>query len=210
MAVFAVNDIISVGVDSLLNGQQVLLTHHYVITTLTGTAPTVQAGSLAILGVLNVLDGLAEKVADCYSSDVSIMNIYAQKIWPTRFVRFSGTPTVNEGEIQGDALPQNVAHAITLRSEFTGADGRGTKHIGGVPTTWSIGGQMTQAAYDAYAALADELVTARTVNVPGGGAFVMKPIAYHRATPSVSALVDNWIISRTTRVMRRRTVGLGT
>jgi hypothetical protein len=210
VSVLAINDIISVGVDSLLNGQQVLLTHHYVITAVTGTAPTVQLGTTSIITAINGAAGLVQKLADTYSNDVLLMSIYAQKIWPIRYVRFSGTPSLDTGSVSGDALPQNVAHAITLRSEFIGADGRGTKHIGGVPSTWSVGGQMTETAYDAYAALADELVDTLTVAVLGGGQLTLKPIAYHRATPSVSALVDNWIISRTTRVMRRRTVGLGT
>lgn len=188
--------------------QQVMLTHHYRLIIEDGSPPDMYALIQALHGSLDAADSLWEAYTAClHISMVEIRYLY-QVIYPTRYIQVEEASENTIGVVEGDPLPQNVATAITLRSDGAGPANRGTKHIGGVPADAIFGGRVTIVGNNRLAELGIELALPRTLAV-GGGNQTLIPTIYHRANPVLSPSITNHIIGTTSRVERRRTVGRG-
>lgn len=203
------NAIISFQLDGRIDGQQLLLTHHFRIITTPPTSFDMQTVCDELFTWANTADNICDRYVNCLSQQVTGIVCHIQAIHPTRYVKTTYTPAASAGEVLVAAFPPNVAHAITTRCEQAGKHFRGTKHIGGVPTTFSANGLMEAAALTVYDILGSQFEVAPDLDVIGlDGSLV--PVVYNRSSPSTSAQIISHVVQSTTRVERRRTVGLGT
>lgn len=205
----AVGNILSVILESRLNGQQILLTTHWRIKE-TGAALEVDMYETfdSLNNTFNEVDGWIALAAACMSQDTEILFVRYQEIYPDRRVNFGFDATNDFGAVAEDSMPPNVALVITVRTDETGPAERGNKHIGGLPVTFVENGAPSGDAIVALGQLGDALVREYVATV-GGEDCVFEPILYRRDTPLSSPVVTNHILGQTSRTMHRRTVGLG-
>lgn len=191
-----------------MNAQEILLTHVYEVASTFGAGTWDMIPNFnEFIGGIVAVGGLANVYLDVMSDEFSLNRIDLQVIYPTRYVKVSFADGSGPGTVVQNAEPPNVAHAILLRTDLAGRDQRATKHIGGVPSTFTNNGRMTAAAIAAYEILADQLVQRYTV--AGTGDTLWWPIIYHRDNPGATDYITSRTLQNTTRVERRRTVGLG-
>lgn len=201
--------IVSAAWDGRLDGQQILLTHHYAITSIT-PGPTVDMSSLMtnLANGFDVLGEMSNVYPSVLSQDVTDIHIQLQVVHPIRYTYRRFSITNPAGLLPVASMPPNCAHAIVLTNDESGPRNRSVKHIGGTPTDGTQNGQITPAFLPILQALADTLVSGITVTA-GGQDVRLEPVCWHRAAPSLGQLLKYSRVMPTTRVMRRRTVGLG-
>lgn len=203
------NSIVSLNFDSRHFGQQLLLTTHWSVFSISpGSTVDFNEFIDAWTTVNDTAGELGDQYASSLSEDVIGLNYIYQLIHPVRFVRFISASAFDGGQVAEPSLPPNASHIITLRADSAGPAFRGNKHIGGVPASWSENGLPTMVALTQYANLAAELEAVQEV-VVGADTVQMQPIIFDRGDPPSSPFVTNFILGQTTRVERRRTVGLG-
>jgi hypothetical protein len=203
------NTVVQVSYDHRIDSQQDLLTLHWAIRNLTGGPVEVDAlYDQFDLALSNVVTGLDPALSHCYSTDVTIFSRDIQVIAPIRYSYKSYSAPGAAGGVAADALPPNVSHAITLKNWDVGPANRCVKHMGGVPNTFSANGLLTNVGSTAINNFIATYLTTLTLT-SGGRTWDMKPIVYHRLTPTVITELTSGFVADTTRVERRRTVGLG-
>jgi len=201
------NSIVAMIVRYTHDGQENLNTFHYKVRTLGGVGLSVTEVNSGVEYCWTVIGGLKERFQDCLSVDIVDCEVWSQVIALQRFPKklavgaFSGT-------VAGTALPSNLSHALTLRGEFAGPRYRGTKHIGGQASSFSSQSLLTPAGLGALMTLGDGLVMDQDGDAGGDTTFY--PVIYNRADPGASIAIKDYLVGSTTRVQRRRTVGLGT
>jgi len=201
-----VNSIIEVGmVGSLLN-QRILSVFHYAVTS-PSTETVVQnevAQFLAQISNGGALS-LSTTYTECLPANATLLQVTAQALTPLRYARQKVLK--NQMGTQDDTNTPNVAGVITKQTDFSGR-----RYIGGVhiPTGGTLSVQDGFLTEDFKAKLftfAGTMIQQVTI-VPTGAIYT--PVIYHRPplttapTPVVAFTVQD-----TSRVMRRRTVGLG-
>lgn len=189
------------------DGQENLNTFHYRWTNTGGTGYLLNE---IVDPFITYWDGLGSPKAliyDCLPTSITNVSWFLQCVALQRTPKQEITSD-GAGTVTGTKMPPNVAHTITLRGIFSGPHFRGTKHIGGVPTSFTSGGMLTPTGREAYDALAAGMADVMTFGLTDDQTF--NPVIFRRSSPAMSAEVDDYIIGDTTRVMRRRTVGLGT
>lgn len=143
------------------------------------------------------------------SSDMTEIVKDLQWISPTRYLKQTYTVGITgTGEAPAVSMPPNVSHVFTLRGDIAVPVRVGTKHIPAVPIEWVDEGKPTGAAQAIYATLAAQAKNDFPITV-GGDSFNVLPYVFNRDEPLTSVLVTAWRLGETTRVERRRTVGLG-
>lgn len=204
----AVNDIFQVTLVGTSFNQRIMLTHFYRIES--QTAPQnelVVSDELVDVIKAGGTADLETDYAACLHSGYACQEIWAQKIFPTRYRR--STEVGTEVGSAGDMETANVAGSITLHSELSGRDEVANKHIGPlvVSATLVNDGQLLPA----YKGLLETFANIMTNDIVlATGAVNLQPVIYHRANvvPKFSDIVG-YIVHDTVRVNRRRTVGLG-
>lgn len=205
----AIGDIMSFRCDSRLNGQQMLLDLYYRVDgiDLSDDVELFQFQS-DFFGALDAADMLTAAIANCYSQDVTNIVYYMQKIYPNRYIATPFIGASEVGTVAVGALPQNVAIVDTLRWLESGRHFISNKHMGGVPTTFAADGMITDLGRGRHTTLIEQEVLVRDVDSQGN-TLHMVPIIFNRNTVVNSAQIMNGYVQETTRIMRRRTVGLG-
>ena len=204
------NSIIAVSLDGRHDGQQVLLTLNYKLEFVTPSAPDPDMVALfdALHGELDALGGLNGDYLNVLTEDMTVPVEWIQQIYPIRRVRRPYSPGDGEGHVAEPGLPPSDAHVITLQGTGTTRHDKGNKHIGGVPLTFSENGEVTAAGLTAYNTLVLSLIDPIDVTIVADD-YRFNPIILNRDTPAGSAPVSFGYVQQTTRIMRRRTVGLG-
>jgi len=148
-----------------------------------------------------------------------VINIYWDFQWihPTRYVK--RTNVLGPSGTAPDATTvTNLAAALEFRSDIATRRGSGTKHIAGIGGLTSAAGQISAPQLGAM----DDFSVIHML-VPGVHGGFFRPIIFGRARPAyvdkhgnthpalpVSTLpITSFNAQPTTRVMRRRTVGVG-
>lgn len=205
-----IGDIISVNVDSRLNGQQLLLTTNWMIDDIVASDPVPYFTGMADFATaLDVPGALFAQLAGVYSNEVLQIRAYLQRIAPTRNVRVEVTPTLTEGQIDSPSLPSNVAVVITCRTDDAGRNQISNKHIGGVPNSFVADSFVNPSiGLPAYNELKTALVTGLSFETTLNTIHV-SPVILRKSNVLLSPIITNGIVQRTSRVERRRTVGLG-
>lgn len=194
---------VEVTAEFTLNNQQNISLFHYVYPDngiITDGADVLQQ----LLTALADNDQLMDVYGAAVSADAGRIDWYAQWIRPQRYAytRWSGEKNATG---PANALPQNVAVAVTKRGIVANRSGIGTLHMGGVPSAWVLNGKVIQGFSEAYTLLANALPTTIVL----GPDLTFDPVLFNRTTPADSQLIAEAFYQDTSRIMRRRTVGLG-
>lgn len=199
------NDIIEVRYVQDLFDQRLLNVLHYRAQMTVGAAefPVVVAAMDAAMkatnGVLKQINGI--QTANC----VNVRNDY-QIVAPGRFSVVTTTGLGAGMGITGEYLATpNTAVVVTKRGQIAKKGGAGSVHIGGVDPEQIQGGQVAAATQVKMALLG----TAIASDIPAGQGITLRPIIFNRITPVLSQEVATTTGQFTTRVMRRRTRGVG-
>lgn len=210
MATVLTNDIIQCIWRGTIYGQTIMLTHHYVVGDIAGGGVEMGAFIGAMRTTLNLTGGVSQKLANCYSGDMDNISLIIQDIWPIRYVRsiqLSGYPTGTVASLD-TLLPPNICGVIWLRGERAGRTYRSIKHIGAMPASFVDGGNISNIGLAAYGNLGAQLAATLNITV-AGTPIALYPVVYHREDPAISRQIFTWEVPDTSRVERRRTVGLG-
>lgn len=201
-------DIISMIGSCFIDGQLDLLTTHYRASVVSGPVDfgDVTAAWIELLDPAGLND-LWAHLSNCYTTDATDIRWDIQVVWPNRYRKSTFLPRADAGTEGLPTCPPNVAHCITLRADAAGRGQRCSKHIGAVSIDWTDGGLVAGGGPTRYDLLGQSLIN--TYDVFGDGSTVMTPIIYHRAAPIDSPVVTHFSLMNTTRILRRRTVGLG-
>lgn len=193
--------VVQVIIETNLNSQRLLNVLHYQADG-TGAADYNVALN-ALIGVLLTPGDLVDTLSACQSNEAQIRRISAQPVYPARLAIISEVQAI-DGTVAQPALPQNTSLVVTKRSDLATRYGVGSIHIPGIPTTFVANGFITGAASAAMTAFADQ---ASGQKMAAG--IIWTPVLWNLATPGRVTVWDRYVIQDTSRVMRRRTVGVG-
>jgi len=203
-----VGDIVQVAFAGRHAGQRTLNIWHYKLTAVAVGGQDWTGYATNLVTQYNNAGGLTEKYLDCCSDEFQLEEIRVQAIRANRYSYESFPQGPDPGNVAEEALPPNDGVTITKRNEFTTRHDRGSIHMPGVPRTFVSNGSLLAAGTAAYTAFAEELKKVMLVTVLTA-TIDMTPVIYNRSNPLVSQPWSEYIIQATSRVNRRRTVGLG-
>lgn len=186
------------------NDQTVLTVLHYKFIG----GPAIADGAATLQALMIKIQAAGQVFrahTNCTSQDLDYNLIVAQWISPIRYARQDALPGQTIGLVAQPSLPQNDAVALTKGGELAGRHNIGTVHMPGVPTTFVTDGLVTPAGFTAY----NDLCTAIQQDVTLVAGQIFRPVIYNRVTPADSKEISTVITQNTSRIMRRRTVGLG-
>jgi len=201
-------DIVEFSIHGTHEGQRVLNVFHYEIELGIGAFPDLVTAADAFLGELFGTDKFADRYQEVTSQDLAINEFVLQKIWPLRMARIVKPQTGLTGLVEETALPPNDSVVLIKRNDSTGRHNRGRIHMPAVPVSFVEGGMVTgtaRALYDLFGARAAEVIEITS----GGGPVTFTPVLYQRLMPGNSAQWTSALTQGTSRVVRRRTVGVG-
>jgi len=161
-----------------------------------------------VLDHLLITGGVVKSYLDAMSEEYEQSTIRIQPISPVRYAFFDHPQTASAGTVAAPAFPPNVSCVIVKRNELTGRHNRGSVHMPAVPLTFIDGGVITTGARVAYAALGDALTIPFTIS-GGGGDTDWNPVIFRKANPPLSEVFTACSPQETSRIMRRRTLGVG-
>jgi hypothetical protein len=193
--------IIAVTVETTLNGQTMLNVLHYVLGTV-GTADYI-AALTALNTLLNGAGGLTDAMKACMSQDADFVSTMCQVVAPTRLVGVKAA-VVKSGSVLATALPQNVSAVITKRTDQASRRGIGSFHLGAIASTQVDAGYLTGPLIGNLTTLGNVIRSTLAVGTQSYTPCLWSPI-----TPAETRILVSTTVQQTSRVMRRRTVGVG-
>lgn len=193
----AINDVLQATIVQSLQGSVIVNVLHYRVDAIgAGTAEIALAQQLG--------EDLAPAMKAALSSDWQYVSTIGQKIFPTpRTFPFIDTTDSGNGLVGVQALPGQNTMNLTKTTQFAGTRWRGRMCVSGWAQTAQADGLWTTTAITAAA----PIVSVLTANVQTG-AWVFKPVLFHRDNNSVTP-IDDFIARETVRAQRRRQVGKG-
>lgn len=202
-------DIVAVTFETFFNGQQCLNTFHYRYDLDSGTTEDASIAIAALASRLNGVNQLFPSYAACLVAMAGEIKTYMQVIFSVRYIKNIVDNDHDVGQLEETPLPQNLAGVITLRGDFAGRMNIGNKHITGIPVIYVEEGIIQPDMLALYTNLASAATEKQSEIVVGTNTFSFTPVIFHRANPLDSAVITNFIVQDTVRVMRRRTVRVG-
>lgn len=192
-----------------VDGQRVLTTRHY---TNRFSIPDSVSIALLMQGFLDsiqegeVNDLVTSYLAVC-ATDYLLTQVRVQVVAPTR-IRFYQTPKAAAGTFAGLTQATNINGTITFQTQKAGRNQISTIHPPALAEGTYTSGLLGGAIKTALSALGDKLT--EPVALPGLLG-VWFPVIWHRKVAGIDRVdgIENYTVSDTVRVMRRRTVGLG-
>lgn len=204
-----IGDLFSVNIDARLFGQQILFTTHWRFDSVEpGTTVQAEETFEAWAAFLDSAEGWGKAYADSVSQSLTGLTYVFQRIQPVRMVSKRIASTFTEGQVAEDSLPPNTSHVLTLRCDETGRNKVGNRHIAAVPPSFTENGMITADGITALSGLGETLMPFTSFEV-GLDTLQFGPVIYHRDAIPTYSEITNYSIQQTTRVERRRTVGLG-
>lgn len=185
-------------------GQQMISVFHYQLDLAGGSTD----GGVALDALkvqLNAAGGPHAKYMSCMSQQYNTGRIRLQWILPDRYAYREYLPTNTDGQAPTDVVAPNAAAAINKRSDLAGIHGHGVTHMPAVSIDFVTAGEINAAGLLAYVDFAEQMKT--DMVTIGSGTY--HPIIYNRATPGDVVFITGYAIDNVLRVMRRRTVGVG-
>lgn len=210
MSTLATNDVVEVTQFGRMSGQVIMNVYHYVYE---GTAITTPAAyNTEMTQVINAwrtnVWNHPAGIRASTMADYVLTAVRAQKVAPVRswFVESQYNEAGQNAILLGGPLPQNVHLTMTLRGNRTGRGVQGSKRFTGLGASQQVGGVWDPAVTAQWA-----LVGARiALELPGSLGFSnFYPIIWNARSPGLRNKVRQVAIQSTTRIDRRRTVGLG-
>ncbi len=196
--------IVEITFEGLLDGQQTMSLYHYKLTGTSGVTDGAAVLQLFI-GQLREAGGLFPTYQDMCSDALTELQIYAQLVFPVRYRYTTDGQPSESGSVDSLAFPPNVQASITRAAEKSGRQYISHLSVPAIPILAIESGMMTAGFKEDMQAHCDQVVTP-IVLIGGAEA---QPVIWHRHAiptddPIVLAFPQN-----TSRVIRRRTVGLG-
>jgi len=185
------------------DGQAILNVSHWKL----GGVPAPQNGVLLMNSfntLFNVAGSYLSDLANVLPAETQLVYVSYQWIFPTRYTYRTYTPVVVAGGVAQPSLPANVCLGVERNNDFAGKHNRGQFHIGPVPTTFVNNSSTTAAATAAYAPFLASCCAQLTSLVE-----FWDPILFNKADPAASKVTDHAVLRTTSRVLHRRTVGVG-
>lgn len=193
--------ILEVTIQGRHNDQTVLSLFHYRLVGSLGL-PDGEAAIDAFDLEFQAVGGIADQYLSCCSNEYLGTRIHYQWIYNIRYHKKDFANRNGDGKVAVPAHPQNVGSAITKFNNIAGRHSRGTLHMPAVPQTFTTAGRLNGVGSLTYLTLASQL---QTVLVTG----TMEPVLLNKANPALSKVIDGATVEETTRINRRRTVGVG-
>lgn len=185
------------------NNQLILNTLHYEYDK-PGGAPDYTVPCTELINLFQVVGDLQSKVQAITVSTYQLVQWIVQPVYPDRLA-----PVVKPLGIFGNnsspPAPQNVAAVVSKLSPIATRYGRGSWHQGGLASTDSVGGNITGAVVPLLNNVGQLISQERTLLTSG----LAHPILWNKKVPGRKVIIDNYRTETTSRVMRRRTVGVG-
>lgn len=197
--------IVEVTIKGILAQQVVMSVLHYRVSD-TGFGILGSAGLDDLQNKLFDVGSLMDKYTKCCSENLTEVRLVLQWVHPIRYAKQQYLGAFNSGQVAGDALPPNDTAAITKRSERAGRHYVGTLHMPAVPTTAVVNGNMN-GIWQLPATDLGDVATQVIEATPGGARY--HPLIFNRTAPAASPEWTTYVVQGTSRVGRRRTVGLG-
>jgi len=155
----------------------------------------------------NPAGAFLDKYTDCLSEQVTNIRTRIQWIHPVRYAfRTFQDDTFIAGKVVGAAMPVNTSITLTKRTQLAGRQQVGTLHMPGVPASGIVNGALQGVQLGRYELFQGNLLSPITTIVP---AATFTPVLFHKSSPSVAQPLNSIETARFARIMRRRTVGLG-
>lgn len=210
----AQNSVLAVTYRGLLFDQIVLNVLHYQMQS-DSTPTDYQTLVGAMMTNIEANNGQRAKYLACVSSDYTLSGIDVQAVYPTRLVAIPHNYTDQEGLYDAGAFPPNVSAVLEKTTQYASRWGRGSVHLPAIPLEAVTGGTLNVEYIQILAELCGNLELGLSL---GGVNGTVKPVLYHAATkakgdkPATDTRITQ-VLSvdprTTSRVMRRRTVGVG-
>lgn len=200
-------DIIETQVRGRCFGQRIILTEHFRVL---GSFPEGNSVATDLKQIsTDFLAGEARAFIPVYLAALPPQyiaeEVRAQRIWPERAAYQSTVLTDLVGTNANAATVANDAAAVTMRTQLSGRRFLGTKKIGPVPDAVSSAGLIIDAYILLLAAIATKMQGSW---VPPASGSLLQPVIWHRDIFTFTE-IRGFAIGKSSRVNRRRTVGIG-
>lgn len=199
-----VGSIVNYTIQGELANQLVMNEFHYV--TSGSSAPDID---IFMSAVNTTLVGVG-KLFDTWTAYVNnaLVNIKTrvQVIYPVRYAYKEFVNTTTTGAGLGLPAPPNVSCVFTRRGVDAGRGNVGTTHLPGINLNDISNGRVTAGAQTNIGTIAAQAIATVASGIAGVN---LIPILYKRSAPGSSVPPKTYIVQTTTRIERRRTVGLG-
>jgi hypothetical protein len=141
----------------------------------------------------------------CLPPSYTLDSLRAQKVNAGRSA-YTEDVIGSPGTYATDTTACNRAASIAKRTADSGRKEVGRVQVGGIPDAASASGQLTLAYKNLLSVWAADL---NGVIAFAGVSLQFFPVLYHRSVVPNFSRITSFTVQPTTRVMRRRTVGLG-
>lgn len=185
-----------------MSGQRLLNTLTY---QQEGTVPDFRTAGDLLLADAQRANGLIENILDCLSDDVTLTNIQAQMLLPTR--QAAQRVNINlSGEQDEGTLPVNCAQVIERRGDAANRRNVGSFHLPPPSAAVLDSERWNAVQLTRLQEVANLLTSAIIIAVPVLAFF---PVLLPKPLSSNLVPVTQAEVKINPRVMRRRTVGVG-
>ena len=186
-----------------LDGQTTLNIFHWATEELTPDVSRAQATIMA--DNFKAMTAGALAFMNMFTTQWSIIQCYAQQIYPTRRARGVSAPAAPvDGMRAGTPLPTSVQWSSTSLTDKAGPGGHGGTRWPGAVVDDQANSKWTDAFLVDAADAIDFLFNPIVLNGQ-----LWSPIVYNRLSPLLSEYVTSYILEDEVRTMRRRVVGRG-
>lgn len=204
----SVDDIILLQVRGRLHGQRIINDWWYRISELTTVFETT-VDQMTVLTVFQAAfeAGLLTHMSDEYMVDeyrLSCFHVIPDSA-PTRFAFKSIFPAETGGGVVESSLPTTVCATIKRQAEFAGNNQRGRIFLTGIPVSYELDSELTDAAHDTYTT--DSAIM--TMKPSSLGNWTLQPILKPEGDFTITRDVKTTSVGKVLRVQRRREVGRG-
>ena len=156
---------------------------------------------------MKITDGFLDRVRNVSNLGMTYEEIRLQKIYPIR-ERAVVNAEALVGLVTGAGAPANVAAVITKQGDGSGRWAQGSWHQSAVPATFLLATGLLNPDY--LEDLRDALLELLNIGSPTGfDGSTLQSVLWNKTVPARATPITALVQQNTSRVMRRRTVGLG-
>jgi len=204
MAGLNVGDIVQISLRGRHAGQRILSIFHYQ-TLVASSAPSTEDALLLVAQQFDAgTNNPTLAMLACLPATYTLESVRAQRVYPVRSIYVdaaSGLPGLTDGNTS-----PNWAVAITRRGPNGGRKYVSTLRLGPITADDQFFGLLSPAFKEKLEVVATRMKQVYSLSLDGWEA---RPIIYNKSTPGLSLGIVATTVQPETRVMRRRTVGLG-
>lgn len=199
---FASDDVIEMRWMGLLDGQQVMTTHHYRVFGIGGN----NLGDAYTLWLNDFEEEVWQKVQPLLSNELTGVILTVQKVFPTRFRMQSRAATPSAGAVASASLPSGVTVVTRRQGNIASRTNQGRIYTPGIPIASTDGSKLTPVALAPFRANVDDSLLAPLLPLDDAE---LQPIIFNLKAPVVTRDARFAITDDILRYQRRREIGVG-